>query len=122
MVQRGCGIQPGVVGAPMKPMPVASYRTLLGSQCWARDPFQQTIGSQGRVPLNPGPKYEPEYWPEQLPVAFRRQLEVSDTIAILGIWDHNIGNYPGPYVATSGIWDHNIDNCSGPYSTCRLTP
>ena len=25
------------------------------------------------------------------------KLEVYDTIAVLGVWDHNIGNISGPY-------------------------
>ena len=33
------------------------------------------------------------YRPGHSPTSFRGPFEVSDTIAVLGIWDYNIGNY-----------------------------
>ena len=37
--------------------------------------------------------YEPNY----LPTSFCGVFEVHFTIAILGLWDHNVGNYGGLY-------------------------
>ena len=46
--------------------------------------------SPDTISILQGPKY--------LPISFWGPFEVPYTIIIQGIWNHNIGNYLGPYI------------------------